>query len=620
MRISKKIKYIGIIIVVMSIILFLLSLFPVNLNSYKDITEKYEIPKVNESYIIEIFNFEDLYNFVQLFYKQKQTYYVISLKNNIIIPNGQGNLSIGTSEKPFCGIFLGNNFKISGIDICGTENVTGFFNNIVSSRIESLHLEGKVYSLDSIGTGGIAGRAMNSRIEHCSFSGSVRANIGSVGGITGNNHSIISDCQSKAKLSGGGTGGYGWGINDFSNFGSGGIAGNNEGTIIFSDNMRKVNVDAGGIVGWNNGTISYCNNIADGNGSGIADVNTGLIIYCTNTGNMSGNAVAGISLTCTEQGYIKRCINFGTMEGRYAGGLVTFLGQGSNMGAGYIEDCISIKGMRTIYSIAAGKAKKIQTISSQLVQNEKKIIDISVKNRDKPDIIEIYVSLLKHKKKALKLKALFLFLIGIMLWIFEYLKKFYQTVIYYPDMYQQLINDLIKNIQNKEKIKLGHIEFEEQIIPLNWHILFQEKERFLLISSENICCHVYHEKHQPVCWYDSSIFHWLNKEFRENCFTETEKKLLDGEITILDKTSVKKFLPSETMRQTKNSKCANKQGAVSKGAYGYWWLKNYDKTEQPSFVTADGRISNQGMKNNFDGICVRPVVCIHLREKDENIK
>lgn len=125
-------------------------------------------------------------------------------------------------------------------------------------------------------------------------------------------------------------------------FGSGGIAGNNEGIISYSDNMGKVNIEAGGIVGWNNGTVSYCNNIADGKGDGIADVNGGIITNCANTGDMSGNMVAGISVLCNRQGRIKGCINLGIMEGGYVGGLVAFLGQDSDMGEGYIEDSISV--------------------------------------------------------------------------------------------------------------------------------------------------------------------------------------------------------------------------------------------------------------------------------------
>lgn len=619
-KIGKCIKYIGILVTIMSMILYLLCLFPVKLNSYKDIVDECEIPEVSQPCMIEIYDFEDLYDFVQLFYKQKQKYYVVTLRNNIMIPDGQGNLSIGTSEKPFWGEFRGNNFKISGIDIYGEENVTGFFNYIDSARIEGLILDGNVSSIDSIGTGGIAGRATNSEIKHCSFSGNVKANGGSVGGIAGNNHSMISECQSEAKLSGGGNGGYGWGTKDFSNFGSGGIAGNNEGTISFSDNMGTVNVDDGGIVGWNNGTVFHCNNIANGKGSGIADINTGNIFYCTNTGDMSGNSVAGIALSCTEQGHIQRCINFGTMEGRYVGGLVAVLGQDSHMGPGYIEDCISISGMRAIGRIHAGTANAIHTISPQLAQNEKKQINISTKNRDKMDVEEIYLSLLKNKKKSMKLKALFLFLTGIILWKFEYLKMFYKKVVLYSCRYRQLTNNLKKSIRNKEKIELGHIDMEGQTIPLNWDILIQEEEKVLLISSENVCCRVYHEKYQPVCWYESSLFRWLNKEFPQICFTETERKLLGEEITILDKASVEQYFPLEEMRQSKNSKYACEQGAVSKGAYGYWWLKSYDETERPSVVTADGRFSNQGIKSNMDGICIRPVVCIHLGKRDENIR
>lgn len=623
MCLNKSLKYVGVILTILGMILFLLSIFPVKIKSDKNNIEEYQIFEEAEQYSVDIFNFEDLYNFVQLFYKQKQIYYVVSLNSNIVIPDGQGNLSIGTSEKPFKGKFFGNNYKISGIDIHGTKNETGFFNCIESARIECLRLEGNVHSSDGIGTGGIVGRATESKVDHCSFSGTVKANSGSVGGIIGNNHSMILNCCSEAKISGGGDGSYGVDKNGFSGrFGSGGIAGNNEGIISYSDNMGKVNTEGGGIVGWNNGTVFHCNNIADGEGSGIADVNGGIISYCANTGNMSGNGVAGISVTCTNQGCIKRCINLGIMEGRYVGGLVTFLGQDSDMGEGYIEDSISVvkKGTKAINSTRAGTAKGIRTISTKLVKNEKDVMEINIINGEEIDIAEIYLSLVKNKKKSMIPKSIFLFLGGIILWKFEYMKIIYIEFIFQPYACKRLSNSLRRNIRDKKEIELGHMKFESQTIILKWNILIHEGKRFWLISSENICCHVYHDKYQPVCWYESSIFQWLNKEFFETCFTETEKRFLDRNVTLLDKDSADKLLPSEIMRQSKNSIYANKQGAITKGLYGCWWLKNCDKTDYPSFVTADGKFCDQGIRNNFDGICVRPVICLYLEEKDGDIK
>lgn len=194
MYLSKSIKYIGMILTILGMILFLSSFFPSKLKLDEDSIEEYQIPEEDDQYSMEIFSLEDLYNFVQLFYQQGQKYYLVSLKSDIILPDGQGNLSIGTSEKPFWGKFFGNNYKISGIDIHGTENETGFFNCIDSALIERLRLEGNVQSLDGIGTEGIVGRAMNSKVDHCSFSGTVKANSGSVGGIIGNNHSMILNC------------------------------------------------------------------------------------------------------------------------------------------------------------------------------------------------------------------------------------------------------------------------------------------------------------------------------------------------------------------------------------------------------------------------------------------
>ena len=216
-------------------------------------------------------------------------------------------------------------------------------------------------------------------------------------------------------------------------------------------------------------------------------------------------------------------------------------------------------------------------------------------------------------------KSILLFVFGILLWQFEHLRTLYKEKIYQPLKYKQQSDVLWKSIKENKDITLGQIKFENQIIQLSWKILYQEDDRFLLISDENICCLAYNENYQPVYWHESSIFRWLNEEFYETCFTEIERFFLDGDITILDRISAEKLLPLETMRQCKNSKYAHIQGAISKGPYGCWWLKSNIKTDHPSFVTTDGKFSNQGMKNNFDGICVRPVIFIRLGGKNENI-
>ncbi len=174
---------------------------------------------------------------------------------------------IGTVEKPFEGIFNGNDHTVSGLKIeDNTADNQGLF-GVNAGTIENLVVEGSVTGKDNVG--GIAGINTNTgTIKDCTSSVTVTGE-NNVGGIAGRNDGTITDCTNKGTVTGTGTG-------------AGGIAGNNSGSLDNDTNTASVTGkdDVGGVTGSNgeNGTVEGCTNSGNVTVSGDGDSTPGAVI------------------------------------------------------------------------------------------------------------------------------------------------------------------------------------------------------------------------------------------------------------------------------------------------------------------------------------------------------
>lgn len=227
----------------------------------------------------------------------------------------------GTDFSPipiFCGTFLGNDHKITGLSVTVTGSVQGFFRYLTeTAQVQQLHIEGAVAPKGSrTSVGGIAGSNAGV-ISKCSFTGAVVGTDG-VGGIVGTNtvSGIVEECKTGGEIAG-------------THF-VGGVAGQNAGVIRNSENAAKVNttarqndVDISDItVGALLGTEAV--NVVTDIG-GIAGGNMGVIRSSKNTADVGykhmGYNIGGIAGSQT--GFITDSENFGTVSGRKdVGGIV----------------------------------------------------------------------------------------------------------------------------------------------------------------------------------------------------------------------------------------------------------------------------------------------------------
>ena len=230
----------------------------------------------------------------------------------------------------FGGVFNGNGYTISGINLQKGGSHQGLFRYIQSCGIVSnLTVKGNIMPGGSKSfVGGIAGEN-SGIIESCFFEGVVDGSdvVGGIAGINKNQGQIIS-CSTQGSIKGENS--------------TGGITGKNEGQVLNCTNEAQVNTvyeekkrdisdintDAGAIV------ETYMNEkeeneedsiLGHTDTGGIVGYNSGIIQGCTNNSNVGyphiGYNTGGIA--GRQSGYLLGCSNNGLIQGRKdVGGIV----------------------------------------------------------------------------------------------------------------------------------------------------------------------------------------------------------------------------------------------------------------------------------------------------------
>lgn len=218
----------------------------------------------------------------------------------------------------FCGTFLGNGHKVSGVELKAVGSNQGFFRYVtVSARIQDLNVYGQVQPTGSrSNVGGLVG-SNSGTVKNCSFIGSV-SGADAVGGIVGVNTlvGIVENCHMEGSVSG-------------SHF-VGGIVGSNQGVVRSCNNLAQVNTTAvENTVAFSDISMDTLTNTesitAVTDIGGIAGTNSGVLRNCENRGTVGyrqmGYNVGGIA--GSQRGYIVDCENYAQICGRKeVGGIV----------------------------------------------------------------------------------------------------------------------------------------------------------------------------------------------------------------------------------------------------------------------------------------------------------
>ena len=237
----------------------------------------------------------------------------------------QENLSLeGVEWEPipsFSGYFRGNGHTIRDLELEGSYSPAGLFAIVEKDAVvESLSVQGWIAPGGEKGTiGGIAG-VNKGTLTNCQFSGGVEGGT-EVGGIVGRNEEtgVLDRCISHCVVSGKSS--------------TGGIAGQNAGSITSCTNMGAVNADYQdstlNLDGLSADVVAYIEQKLDSSAEplssnaptdtgGIAGRSSGMILSSTNVGTVGyehlGYNVGGI--VGRTDGLVSGCINQGAVYGR----------------------------------------------------------------------------------------------------------------------------------------------------------------------------------------------------------------------------------------------------------------------------------------------------------------
>ena len=235
----------------------------------------------------------------------------IYLTSDITLDNSEEWVPIGlritdnsddVENKPFKGIFNGNNHEINGIYINTEDKAQGLFGFIRNSKISNLTVGENNNITGGISTGGVCGYVYNSII----FSAINKANIygnygnnsqvGGIAGTTNNNSIIINSCNfgninSSGHLAGGIIG-YSSNTQIISCFNAGSVTSNKSwaGGIVASIYKGKVEITNC----YNISNITGVSNIGGIIGDAVEDTEKLIINNCYNVGNITGDRANGI--------------------------------------------------------------------------------------------------------------------------------------------------------------------------------------------------------------------------------------------------------------------------------------------------------------------------------------
>lgn len=197
----------------------------------------------------------------------------------------------------------------------------------------------------------------------------------------------------------------------------------------------------------------------------------------------------------------------------------------------------------------------------------------------------------------------------------------------------------IGDVEVGKQVILGHFEQDdvsengtEEII---WVAIAKEENRVFLLSLNCLDSRRYNDvKDGPVTWAESELRGWLNGEFCNSAFTETEQRLLtETELVTLDNekygtpggenTVDRVFLLSmeevdayldRGLRYGHVTAYADNRGAASNASdNGWWWLRSPGKVRRDAcYVDALGKPSYYGYVVHRSGWSVRPAMWIDL--------
>ena len=175
----------------------------------------------------------------------------------------------------------------------------------------------------------------------------------------------------------------------------------------------------------------------------------------------------------------------------------------------------------------------------------------------------------------------------------------------------------LKYAQAGDEVKFGIYStdngiFKNNYSSIEWIVLKRNVDSVLLISKECLTAKPYNSELKEIQWGNSSLFDWLNTEFKNIAFSEKESNCLISNITILSMDEIDEYFPTAESKRVLATEYAKKAGIqVAENGYSCWWVRgdSISATEYP--VLSTGEYGEPlYVTNAFVG--VRPVINIKI--------
>lgn len=176
--------------------------------------------------------------------------------------------------------------------------------------------------------------------------------------------------------------------------------------------------------------------------------------------------------------------------------------------------------------------------------------------------------------------------------------------------------------------------------PIEWLVIDRYEGKIMLLSLRCLEVRPYQMPIRGITWSESSLRHYLNGDFYENAFSESEKLLIsdsenfnegnefyniDGgpdtvdRVFILSEQEYRTFFASEEniwlYGRSQPAEYAKVQGiSTDSNGFSSWWLRGPgNETYSAKFVEGDGNVFRGGAEADIDYYYgVRPVICLSV--------
>lgn len=225
------------------------------------------------------------------------------------------------NNKPFSGVFNGNNHEITGLKINSTNKVIGLFGLVKDGQIKNIgigtgcSIKGSKYESTLVGV------LYNGKLYNCYNKSNITISSDNSGGIAGQvqKNSVIESCYNMGNITVSGTCNRIGGIVGCLKTGS--VVKKSYNVGVISGSGKTV----GGIVGdlnSNDTEVKECNNVGNITGNlnvgGIAGINFGKLYNCYNGANIKGTATSNSyigGVVGVNNSDLFNCYNYGNITG-----------------------------------------------------------------------------------------------------------------------------------------------------------------------------------------------------------------------------------------------------------------------------------------------------------------